>query len=98
MAAVTKLEILTPEEEIYTGEVEELDVITVKGSEGYLPGHVWCRKLLKEDGKVTFREPGSPEHRELKTRGGFVEVRDAFTVYAESAEWIKGNPAEDEED
>ncbi len=86
----TKLEILSPKDMIFTGEVESLIVDTVVGSAGYLPGHVWCRNLLKEQGTVSFRKPGSDTLCKLKTRGGFVEIRDIFTVYTEDAEWISG--------
>ena len=83
----TKLEIMTPGEMIYEGDIESLIVETVNGSEGYMPGHIWCVHLMKENGKVEFREPGTEKLRELSTQGGFVEIRDTFTVYTEKAEW-----------
>lgn len=86
----TKLEILTPRDKVFTGEVESLIIDTVSGSTGFLPGHVWCQSLLKENGSVQFREPGHSEFRRLTTKGGYVEIRDIFTVYTESAEWVSG--------
>ena len=38
----------------------------------------------------SLRKPGSDTLCKLKTRGGFVEIRDIFTVYTEDAEWISG--------
>ena len=49
-----KLEILTPHSMFFSGEVESLTVETPDGSEGYLHGHIWCRKLLKENSKVSI--------------------------------------------
>ena len=85
--ASTKLEILTPQDMFYSGEVESLTVQTLSGDEGYLPGHVWCRKLLKDDGKIRFREAGSAETKTAYIKGGFVEIRDIFTVYSEDASY-----------
>lgn len=83
MANSVKLEILTPHAMVYTGEIESLITQTVSGDEGFLPGHVWCLKLLREDGKVQFREAGSSEFKTVKVNGGYVEIRDTFTVYSE---------------
>ena len=90
----TTLEILTPKEKMFAGEIESLIVDTVTGSAGYLPGHIWCHNLLKDKGTAQFREPGAADFRVLNIRGGFVEIRDIFTVYTEDAEWISGSPEE----
>lgn len=83
-----KLEILTPHSMFFSGEVESLTVETMDGSEGYLHGHVWCRKLLKKDSKVSIRKKGEEKRIEAKVQGGFVEIRDIFTLFTEDAEWI----------
>lgn len=83
-----KLEILTPHSMFFSGEVESLTVETHDGSEGYLHGHIWCRKLLKENSKVSIRKKGSDERTEAKVQGGFVEIRDVFTLFTEDAEWM----------
>ena len=49
-----KLEILTPHSMFFSGEVESLTMETPDGNEGYLHGHIWCRKLLKENSKVSI--------------------------------------------
>lgn len=86
-----KLEIITPNDMFYDGEVETLMAETVDGDEGYMPNHVWCCKLLKAEGKLRLRETGAPSGpnglKVAKIKGGFVEIRDHFVVYAEDAEW-----------
>ncbi len=84
--ATTKLEIITPREMYFNGEIESLTVTTVNGSEGFLPGHVWCRKLLSGDGKAMFRESGTGKEHTLLLTGGYVEIRDNFTVFTEEVE------------
>ncbi len=53
-----KLEVLTPHSMFFSGEVDSLTVETMSGSEGYLYGHTWCRKLLKANSKIKIREKG----------------------------------------
>lgn len=82
------LEILTPRDIFYKGKVESLRVELESGSEGYLPNHIWVRKLLKGKGICEIREAGSNEVRRIILKGGFVEIRDVFTVFTEDAEFI----------
>jgi F0F1-type ATP synthase epsilon subunit len=86
-----KLEIITPNEMFYDGEVEILMAETVDGDEGYMPNHVWCCKLLKEEGKLRLREVGGPAGptglKSASIKGGYVEIRDHFVVYTEDAKW-----------
>lgn len=84
-----KLEVLTPHSMFFSGEIEALTVETMGGSEGYLYGHTWCRKLLKKNGKIKIREKGSEGFKVAKVKGGFVEIRDNFTLFAEDAEWVE---------
>ena len=85
--ATTKLEIMTPEDMFFEGDVAILQVELSAGSEGYMPGHVWCRKLLRDPGKLKVTFPDGSE-RTAKLHGGFVEIRDNFTVFTESIEWV----------
>lgn len=92
MSSSVKLEIITPTDMFYTGDVEILMAQTVDGDEGYMNNHVWCYKLLKDEGKVKFREEGAPAGPTgLKVvdvkGGGYVEIRDHFVVFAEEATW-----------
>lgn len=86
-----KLEIITPSDMFYDGNVEILMAETKDGDEGYMPNHVWCCKLLKDEGKIRFREEGGPAGQAgLKVvdfKGGYVEIRDHFVIYTEDAKW-----------
>jgi len=79
------LEIITPRELYYSGEVEMLIVKTLEGDEGFMAGHTWCCKLLADEGIVKFRETGTAGLKTVKTDGGFVDINDHFVVYTEDA-------------
>ena len=74
-----KLEVLTPHSMFFSGEVDSLTVETMSGSEGYLYGHTWCR----------IREKGKEKVKIAEVKGGFVEIRENFTLFVENAEWIE---------
>ena len=80
-----KLKVLTPHSMFFSGEVDSLTVETMSGSEGYLYGHTWCRKLLKANSKIKIRE----KVKIAEVKGGFVEIRENFTLFVENAEWIE---------
>ena len=81
-----KLEIVTPRDSFYKGEVEMLVLDTTSGSEGYMTRRQWCCKLLADPGRLKVVEKdGTEKHAEI--HGGFVEIRDDFVVYTEKAEW-----------
>lgn len=82
-----KLQIMTPQELLYSGEVESLMVTAYDGEEGFLPGHVWCNVLLGDKGQVKFREPGAGAYRIADIHKGFVEITDSFLVFTEDAKW-----------
>lgn len=84
-----ELEILTPKDMFFKGEIESLSVDLITGNEGYLPNHVWVRKLLKDDGYCEFREAGETQNKKVHLKGGFVEIRDVFTVFTEDAEYVE---------
>lgn len=91
--STAELEILTPDDKFYSGEVEMLSIKLNSGFEGYMRGHIFCRKLLAEDGMALIREKDAPSGeaglKKVKLQGGFVEIRDdVFTVYAEAAEYV----------
>ncbi|MFB3142704.1 MAG: ATP synthase F1 subunit epsilon, partial [Acidobacteriota bacterium] len=85
MAEKIELEIVTPEQLLFSGEVEE---VVVPGSEGYLgilPGHA---PLLSElqIGVISYRQD-SQETKVFCNRG-FVEVLpDRVSILAEAAEF-----------
>ena len=85
------LEIVTPENAFYSGEVESVIVKTTEGYEGFLSGHSWCCKLLAEDGEVKLRPVGDTENIEIRLAGGYIEVADKTIVYTDKAEWKDEN-------
>ena len=88
MAKQVTLEILTPDKELYRGEIESLVVKTPEGYQGFLAGRAWTIVLLAEDGDIRFREPGGKSRR-ARIGGGYVDITDKFMIFAESAEWIE---------
>lgn len=85
------LEIITPREMFFSGQVEMLAVTTDDGQEGFLSGHLWCVKLLAEKGLLKIREPGRKELRYVRTKSGYVDIKDRFVVYTEEAEWLENS-------
>ena len=86
MANSVTLEIITPSKLFYKGEVEMLIVKTLLGEEGFMTGHTWACKLLTA-GKLRFKEPGGKDFRTAAIAGGFVDIKDNFVVFTDSAEW-----------
>lgn len=86
MAHKVKLEVMTPEELFYSGEVNSVTVQTISGSEGFLPGHEWCCKLLARHGSLKIREDGA-KTKSAKISSGYIEVRDSIIVFCDQAEW-----------
>ena len=81
---VIELEIVTPEQLLFRGEVEEVTVPGVEGYLGILPGHA---PLLSElqIGIVSYRQEGRDTH--LFCSWGFIEVLpDRVSVLAELLE------------
>lgn len=83
------LEVITPSAMFYSGRVEMLVVSTTEGEEGFMVNHSWCVKLLAEKGKVKLRETGAKEMKIINIRGGHVDIKDRFVVYADEAEWAE---------
>lgn len=81
------LQVITPREMFYSGQVEMVVVPTTEGEEGFMAGHVWCVKLLAEKGRVKIREAGAKELKIINIKGGHVDIKDRFVVYADDAAW-----------
>ena len=86
MSKSFKLEIVTPDNMFYLGDVEIVVVRTLSGEEGFLADHAWVCKLL-DKGTMRIREPGSKEHRLANISGGFIDVHGDVLIFTESAEW-----------
>ena len=80
-----ELEIVTPEQTVYSGTVESFRAPGTMGGFGVLARHHPMLASLTV-GQILVREPGKAATR-MATSGGFVEVqRDRVTVLAETAE------------
>ena len=85
------LELVTPKERVYRGDVRSVALPAWKGEMGVLPGHAPFLGLLVE-GRVTVRIPArqaehGPRVLSFKVSGGSVEVLpDRVTIMADSAE------------
>ena len=80
------LEIVTPEQTVYSGTVESLRAPGVEGGFGVLARHHPMLSALGV-GQIILREPDQPAQT-MATTGGFAEVhRDRVTVLAETAEF-----------
>ena len=83
------LEVITPREMFYSGQVEMVVVPTTEGEEGFMAHHVWCVKLLAEKGQVRIREIGAKDLKVINVKGGHVDIKDRFVVYTDEAEWAE---------
>jgi F-type H+-transporting ATPase subunit epsilon len=81
-----KLEIVTPEKKAFSGEAEIVIVRTQQGYEGFMANHAWACKLLGT-GELIVKEAGSSEYKLGAATGGFIDVKDSVTVFAEAVEW-----------
>ncbi|SCJ29499.1 F0F1 ATP synthase subunit epsilon [uncultured Eubacterium sp.] len=83
------LEVITPREMFYSGQVELVVVPTTEGEEGFMAHHVWCVKLLAEKGRVKIREVGAKNLKLIDIKGGHVDIKDRFVVYTDEAVWTE---------
>ncbi len=83
------LEVITPREMFYSGQVELVVVPTTEGEEGCMAHHVWCVKLLAEKGRVKIREVGAKNLKLIDIKGGHVDIKDRFVVYTDEAVWTE---------
>ena len=83
------LEVITPREMFYSGQVEMVVVPTTEGEEGFMAHHVWCVKLLAEKDRVKIREVGAKDLKLIDIKGGHVDIKDRFVVYTDEAVWTE---------
>jgi F-type H+-transporting ATPase subunit epsilon len=82
--ATFKLEIVTPEKMIFSGEVSSLLAWGVEGQLGILPHHAPLMTML-QPGDLVIKKGG--EEDTLTLSGGFLEVRpDKVVVLADACE------------
>ena len=83
MAEKLHFSLVSPERELFAGDVDQVDAPGSEGDFGVLPGHAPFMTALKE-GFVTVHIDDDLVRFELK--GGFADVTpDDFTVLAEQA-------------
>ena len=83
MAAKLHFSLVSPERELFSGEVDQVDASGVEGDFGVLAGHAPFMTALKE-GPVTVWNGGQPTVYQV--RGGFAEVTSqGLTILAEHA-------------
>ncbi|MDR0976490.1 MAG: ATP synthase F1 subunit epsilon [Prevotellaceae bacterium] len=81
-----KLQIVSPEREVFNGEVDSVTLPGTAGTFTILPGHAPIVSPLAA-GTVAYRVKGAGEEQRFDTAGGFVEQsNNVVTVCAEPAE------------
>lgn len=83
------LQVITPAEMFFSGQVEMVVVTCRDGQEGFMAGHSWCVKLLADEGVLKIRRAGESETLRARTRGGHVDIKENFVVYTDEAKWEK---------
>jgi F-type H+-transporting ATPase subunit epsilon len=88
MAKSVLLEVITPSALFYKNEVEMVIVRTLTGEEGFMANHSWACKLL-DIGELWILERGADEFRLAAISGGYIDVKQNFVIYTDSAEWAE---------
>jgi F-type H+-transporting ATPase subunit epsilon len=84
MAGKLHFSLVSPQRELFSGEVDQVDAPGVEGDFGVLAGHAPFMTTLKE-GQVVVRNNGQVTVFDL--RGGFADVTpEGLTILAEHAE------------
>jgi F-type H+-transporting ATPase subunit epsilon len=83
MAGKLHFSLVSPERELFSGDVDQVDAPGLEGDFGVLAGHAPFMTGLKE-GRVTVHADG--RHTVFEVRGGFADVTpDGLTILAEHA-------------
>ena len=85
MASVFQLEIVTPKEMFYQGEVEMVITRTTQGDRAVLKNHIPFVTALV-DGELRIKKDGKFKSGQIS--GGFMTVnKEKTTILTESAKW-----------
>ncbi|MEG0308192.1 MAG: ATP synthase F1 subunit epsilon [Clostridium sp.] len=80
--------IITPENEVFKGDVVNLNCETTEGRMGILPDH--CAVIAGLVPTITKFEEESGEIHEVKTSDGILKVRkNKVSILCNTAEWVK---------
>jgi F-type H+-transporting ATPase subunit epsilon len=83
MAAKLRFSLVSPERELFAGEVDQVDAPGSEGDFGVLVGHAPFMTTLKEGRVKVFNDS---ETLVFEVRGGFADVTpDGLTILAEHA-------------
>ena len=83
--ATIKVDVVSAEESIFSGDAELVSLPGQSGELGILPGHVPLITLIRP-GFVRIRVPGKQEPEQVFVAGGVLEVQpDMVTVLADTA-------------
>ena len=83
MAGKLRFSLVSPERELFAGEVDQVDAPGSEGDFGVLAGHAPFMTALKE-GQVRVHDEG--QVRVFEVRGGFADVTpEGLTILAEHA-------------
>lgn len=83
--ATIKVDVVSAEESIFSGDAELVSLPGQSGELGILPGHVPLITLIRP-GFVRIRVPGKQEPEQVFVAGGVLEVQpDLVTVLADTA-------------
>ena len=82
---VLKVEVVTPEKRIFSGEATMVQARTLSGDLGILPGHISLLGVLV-DGEVVVKESNG-QSTTFQIHGGFLSVnKDRVSILGESSE------------
>ena len=83
MAAKLRFSLVSPERELFAGDVDQVDAPGSEGDFGVLAGHAPFMTTLKEGRVKVFNED---ETQVFEVRGGFADVTlEGLTILAEYA-------------
>ena len=83
MADKLRFSLVSPQRQLFSGAVDQVDAQGVEGDFGVLAGHAPFMTALKEGRVVVFN---GGQKTVFEVRGGFADVTpDGFTVLAEHA-------------
>ncbi|MDB5483231.1 MAG: atpC [Caulobacteraceae bacterium] len=86
MAEKLHFSLVSPERELFSGEVDQVDAPGTEGDFGVLPGHAPFMTTLKE-GRVHVHV--DQQEHVFEVRGGFADVTpQGLTILAEHAEEV----------
>ena len=85
IADTTHLKVIAPERVFFEGDAEMVELNTVEGEMGILPGHIPLTTIVAPG---VLRIINGDEEKEAALLSGFIEIRkDSVTILAEACEW-----------